>query len=110
MPENEKPAEKKEVESVHIFVTDDIGNDGIERIVAMTTAIGVRPLVTESEKELPQLITAAQQICDGTGKKVKHLKFSKRELVETFERKLVQGVSMGGKIGMGKIGGGKIPS
>lgn len=110
MAENEKPAEKKEIESVHIFVTDDIGNDGVERIVAMTTAIGVRPLVTESEKELPQLVTAAQQICNGTGKKVKHLKFSGREVVQTLERKLVQPASVGAKIGMGKIGGGKVDS
>lgn len=81
------------VKELHVFV--EILDDGTEAIVQTGKVdeqgtVSILPLITAGEKALPQLKDIAQLHADKTHRKIKHLKLSSREEVETIEEQLVQ--------------------
>lgn len=81
------------VEELHVFV--EILDDGTEAIVQTGNVddkgtVHILPLITAGEKAVPRLKDIAQLHADKTHRKIKHLKLSNREEVETIEEQLVQ--------------------
>ncbi len=82
-----------QVEELHVFV--EILDDGTETVVQTGNVnekgtVTIMPLITAGEGVLGKLKGLAQMHADKTHRKVKHLKLTNREEIETIEEQLVK--------------------
>ena len=76
------PENKLKIENVWAFVShDDKGNEGL---CAIPTNLGMMPMIAADVDRLNSLKEAAQKLKAMTNKKIKLIKFSVREDLETI--------------------------
>ena len=71
------------IEQIYAFIAEDTGPDD-EGVTGFATGMGWMPMVGADIDRIESLKPIAQQIAKSTGKKIKLIKFTNREEVETI--------------------------
>lgn len=77
------PGNKLRIDQIWAFVSVD--EKGDEGLCAFQSSMGWTPLIAADEARLESLRPVAQRIADASGKPIRLLKFSTREIVEEIQ-------------------------